>query len=123
LASIVEANHDADGIIWPLAVAPYHIHLMHIGKGEEVVQQTEALYQQLQTQGYEVLYDDRQEGPGVKFKEADLLGMPVRLTVSQRTLKTDAVEVKLRTEREKELVRLDALDLQHYLSRVGDSRR
>ncbi len=123
LASIVETNHDTDGIIWPLSVAPYQIHLMHIGKGEEVVQRTEALYQQLQEQGYEVLYDDRQESPGVKFKEADLLGMPLRLTISQRTLKTDAVEVKLRTERERDLMKLDALNLQSYLTRSDSSRR
>ena len=116
LASIVEANHDEDGIIWPPAVAPYQIHLMHIGKGDEVREQTEALYANLWAQGYEVLYDDRQESPGVKFKEADLLGMPVRLTISQRTLETNSVEVKRRTEQEKHLVKLEELDPQLYLS-------
>ena len=116
LASIVEANHDEDGIIWPPAVAPYQIHLMHIGKGDEIRQRAEALYTDLRAQGYEVLYDDRQESPGVKFKEADLLGMPLRLTISQRTLETDSVEVKHRTEAEKNLVKLDALDPQLYLS-------
>ena len=64
-------------------------------------QRTESLYTTLRAQGYEVLYDDRQESPGVKFKEADLLGMPLRLTVSQRTLENDSVEVKRRTETEK----------------------
>ena len=116
LASIVEANHDKDGIIWPPTVAPYQVHLMHIGKGDEVSQRAEALYQKLRTQGYEVLYDDRQESPGVKFKEADLLGMPLRLTISQRTLETDSVEVKLRTENQKNLVKLDELEPQLYLS-------
>ena len=111
LASIVEVNHDADGIIWPLSVAPYHIHLMHIGKGEEIVQRTERLYQQLREEGYEVLYDDRQESPGIKFKEADLLGMPVRLTISQRTLNEDSVEVKFRSEPERKVVKLDQLNL------------
>ena len=115
LASIVEANHDEDGIIWPPAVAPYQIHLMHIGKGDEVRQRAESLYADLRDQGYEVLYDDRQESPGVKFKEADLLGMPLRLTISQRTLATDSVEVKRRTEQEKNLVKLDELNLQLYL--------
>ena len=123
LASIVEANHDTDGIIWPLSVAPYQIHLMHIGKGEEVVRRAEDLYEQLQRRGYEVLYDDGQESPGVKFKKADLLGMPVRLTISQRTLETDSVEVKLRTETERDLVKLDVLDLQPYLARADNSRR
>ncbi len=116
LASIVEANHDEDGIIWPSAVAPYQIHLMHIGKGDEVREQSETLYANLRAQGYEVLYDDRQESPGVKFKEADLLGMPVRFTISQRTLETNSVEVKRRTEQEKHLVRLEELDPQLYLS-------
>lgn len=115
LASIVEANHDEDGIIWPPAVAPYQIHLMYIGKGDEVRQRTESLYADLRAQGYEVLYDDRQESPGVKFKEADLLGMPLRLTISQRTLATDSVEIKRRTEREKNLVKLDELNPQLYL--------
>ena len=116
LASIVEANHDKDGIIWPHTVAPYQIHLMHIGKGDEVRQRAESLYTQLRTQGYEVLYDDRQESPGVKFKEADLLGMPLRITISQRTLETDSVEIKCRTEAERVLVKLDELDPQLYLS-------
>ncbi len=116
LASIVEANHDKDGIIWPPAVAPYQVHLMHIGKGDEVRQRAEALYADLRAQGYEVLYDDRQESPGVKFKEADLLGMPLRLTISQRTLETDSVEAKRRTEQKKNLAKLDELDLQLYLS-------
>ena len=116
LASIVEVNHDEDGIIWPPAVAPYQIHLMYIGKGDEVRQRTESLYTELRAQGYEVLYDDRQESPGVKFKEADLLGMPVRFTISQRTLEADSVEVKRRTEQEKDLVKLDELDPQLYLS-------
>lgn len=116
LASIVEANHDEDGIIWPPAVAPYQIHLMHIGKGDEVREQSETLYANLRAQGYEVLYDDRQESPGVKFKEADLLGMPVRFTISQRTLETNSVEVKRRAEQEKHLVRLEELDPQLYLS-------
>ena len=116
LASIVEANHDEDGIIWPPVVAPYQIHLMHIGKGDEVRQRTESLYADLRADGYEVLYDDRQESPGVKFKEADLLGMPLRLTISQRTLEADSVEVKRRTEREKNLVKLDELNPQLFLS-------
>ena len=116
LASIVETNHDKDGIIWPPTVAPYQIHLMYIGKGDEVRQRTESLYTHLRAQGYEVLYDDRQESPGVKFKEADLLGMPVRFTISQRTLETNSVEVKHRTEQEKDLVKLDELDPQLYLS-------
>ena len=79
-------------------------------------EQAESLYTELRAQGYEVLYDDRRESPGVKFKEADLLGMPLRLTISQRTLETDSVEIKRRTEKKKEVVKLDELNPQHYLS-------
>jgi prolyl-tRNA synthetase len=109
LASIVEANHDKDGIVWPPAVAPYQLHLMHIGKDEDVIERADALYQRLQQEGYDVLYDDRSGSAGFKFKEADLLGMPVRITVSQRTLEADSVEVKLRSELERRIVRLDTL--------------
>ena len=116
LASIVEANHDKDGIIWPPAVAPYQIHLMYIGKGDEVRQQAESLYTELCAQGYDVLYDDRQESPGVKFKEADLLGMPLRFTISQRTIESDSVEIKRRNEGKKRLVKLSELNPQLYLS-------
>jgi len=107
MASVVEDSHDEDGIIWPLSVAPYHIYLMNIGRGKDVIEQAEKLYAQLQEQNYEVLFDDREESPGVKFKDADLLGMPIRVTVSSRTLREDAVEVKLRKEKEKQIIKLD----------------
>jgi prolyl-tRNA synthetase len=110
MASVVEANHDEDGIIWPLSVAPYQIYLMNIGQGEDVIEQAEKLYVQLQNQGYEVLFDDREESPGVKFKDADLLGMPIRLAVSARTLRENSVEVKLRREKDKQMVKLDNLN-------------
>ena len=107
MASVVEAHHDEDGIIWPLSVAPYQIYLMNIGKGKDVIEQAEKLYAQLQEQGYEVLFDDRKESPGVKFNDADLLGIPIRLAVSSRTLRENSVEVKLRQEKEKQMVKLD----------------
>jgi prolyl-tRNA synthetase len=110
MASVVEANHDEDGIIWPLSVTPYQIYLMNIGQGEDIIEQAEKLYVQLQNQGYEVLFDDREESPGVKFKDADLLGMPIRVTVSARTLRENSVEVKLRREKEKQMVKLDNLN-------------
>ena len=107
MASVVEDSHDEDGIIWPLSVAPYQIYLMNIGRGKDVIEQAEKLYAQLQEQSYEVLFDDREESPGVKFKDADLLGIPIRVAVSSRTLREDAVEVKLRKEKEKQIVKLD----------------
>jgi prolyl-tRNA synthetase len=96
MAIIVEQHHDADGIIWPSAVAPYQIHLMHVGKGEEVVAASERLYAQLQADGWEVLYDDRAASAGVKFKDADLIGIPLRLAVGARGLADNSVEAKWR---------------------------
>jgi prolyl-tRNA synthetase len=107
LAGIVEANHDDHGIIWPPQLAPYDTHLVALGMDRpEVVQACERLYEELQQAGISVLYDDRDESPGVKFNDADLLGMPQRLTVSPRTLAGQNVEVKRRTEKESALVPL-----------------
>ncbi|MEE9284268.1 MAG: proline--tRNA ligase [Dehalococcoidia bacterium] len=106
LAAVVEQNHDERGIVWPASVAPFQAHLVVLGadRQAQVAQEAEGLYQDLRRQGVEVLYDDRAESPGVKFNDADLLGMPVRLTVSPRTVKESAVEVKRRSEAEATLV-------------------
>jgi len=115
LAAIVEQHHDAQGMVWPWSVAPYHIHLLSLGRDEAVVAWAEALYRELQKASvdrpspYEVLYDDRSESAGVKFNDADLIGLPLRLTVSRRTVAQNAVECKLRSHGERELVPLDAL--------------
>jgi prolyl-tRNA synthetase len=101
MAIIVEAHHDDDGIIWPPSVAPYNIHLMHIGKGDDVRQTAETLYQQLQQAGFSVLYDDRELSAGVKFKDADLIGIPWRVAVGSRALAENCVEVKPRQSRER----------------------
>ncbi|WP_202077158.1 proline--tRNA ligase [Caldalkalibacillus salinus] len=85
LAAIIEQHHDQDGIIWPETVAPFDIHLITVNpKKEEQRELGEKLYQQLQEQGYDVLFDDRQERPGVKFKDADLMGIPLRITVGKQ---------------------------------------
>jgi prolyl-tRNA synthetase len=101
LQSIAEENNDENGLIWPITVAPYHVHLIALRGGEE---QAERLYKDLQAAGLEVLYDDRDESPGVKFNDADLIGIPIRITASQRSLKENNVELKLRREKEKEAV-------------------
>lgn len=118
LASIVEAWHDEDGIIFPITVAPYQFHLLSLGKSDEVIETAERLYEKLTSQGYEVLYDDRDESPGVKLKDADLLGMPIRLAVSRRTLERNSIEVKLRAEKEAELVEIDKFDPDIYIERA-----
>ena len=105
LACIIEQHHDERGIIWPVSVAPFHVHLVSLGTNvPEVVQAAEALYRALLAQGYDVLYDDREETAGVKFNDADLIGAPVRLTISRRTLASHSYEVKARWASEVRLV-------------------
>ncbi len=99
LACVVEAHHDDAGIVWPVTVAPYQVHLVVLGrKAPEAVAAAETLYQQLWDAGIETLYDDREESPGVKFNDADLLGLPLRLTVGARALQSGAVELKRRAD-------------------------
>jgi len=108
MAAVIEQHHDDKGIIWPAAIAPYQIHLCPLYRDDSsVVEVTEKLYTELTMQGIEVLYDDREESPGVKFNDADLLGMPVRVTVSPRTLEKNSVELKQRSEKESQLVPLE----------------
>jgi prolyl-tRNA synthetase len=107
MAAVIEQNHDEKGIIWPPSLAPYQIYLCPLYKeGTKVEEVAEKLYTELEAAGLEVLFDDRQESPGVKFNDADLLGMPLRLTVSPRTLEKNSVELKKRAEKESELVPL-----------------
>ena len=96
-AAAIEQGHDADGIVWPEAIAPYQVHLLVVNvKEQPLAAMAEALYAELGAAGVEVLYDDRDERPGVKFKDADLLGMPLRLTVGARARKEGLVEIRRR---------------------------
>jgi prolyl-tRNA synthetase len=106
VAAVIEQNHDADGIIWPWPVAPYHVHLVGLDVANPQIAEVAAgLEGALEAAGFEVLYDDREDAsPGVKFKDADLLGMPLRLTVGARGLKDGIVE--LRDRRTKAVVKL-----------------
>lgn len=105
MACIIEQHHDAQGIIWPPSVAPFDVHLILLGQpGTEVGAAADGLYEWLKEHGFDVLYDDRNERAGVKFNDADLIGIPVRLTVSDRTLAQGGVEMKLRWEAERRLV-------------------
>ncbi|MBI3041048.1 MAG: proline--tRNA ligase [Chloroflexi bacterium] len=108
LAAGIEQNHDDKGIIWPLAIAPYHIYLCPLYlENPQVAITAEKLYTDLEGQHLEVLFDDRKESPGVKFNDADLLGIPVRVTISPRTLEKNSVEVKWRSEKEPQLLPLE----------------
>jgi prolyl-tRNA synthetase len=109
LACVAEAHHDEHGLVWPITVAPFHVHLVLLrGKGTLQAEETaDKLYADLQAACVEVLYDDRDENPGVKFNDADLIGCPVRITVSERALGQGGVEMKLRREQAKGIVPLE----------------
>ena len=98
MACIIEHHHDDQGIKWPITIAPYQVMLVGLGtdKTPEVVEAAERIYVDLKALGIEVLYDDRDERAGVKFNDADLLGIPLRLTVGGKGLKSGALELKLR---------------------------
>ena len=105
VAAAVEQNHDDDGIIWPRPLAPYEVSLLALNiQDDQVVEAADKLYATLEEQGVEVLYDDRDERPGVKFKDADLIGLPVRMVVGSKSLAEGKVELSLRRDKEKHLV-------------------
>ncbi len=101
LACIAEQHHDERGLTWPLSVAPFPIHLVSLaGKKEQVQQTAELVAASLDGAGLEPLFDDRSESAGVKFNDADLIGLPLRITVSERSLRQGGVEMKLRRSTE-----------------------
>jgi prolyl-tRNA synthetase len=105
----IEQSHDKDGIVWPKAIAPFAVHICVLDiDNEEVRQASEIIYSELKARGLEVLMDDRAERPGVKFKDADLLGMPMRLNIGSRGLQNGEVELVTRSTREVQKVPLDA---------------
>ncbi len=114
LACIAEAHSDDHGLVWPVSVAPFQVHLVALAKGGgPAAEAAEKCYEELEDAGVEVLLDDRPESPGVKFNDADLIGVPVRLTVGERSLKRGQVEMKVRRTAE----RVDA-PLREVVSRV-----
>lgn len=116
MAAIVEEHHDAHGIRWPASVTPFLVHIVSLVRDEEGTAQADALYARLWEAGVDALYDDR-VGPsaGVKFNDADLIGCPLRITVSRRSLANGGVEAKWRSGDEREVVPVDAVE--GYLGR------
>jgi prolyl-tRNA synthetase len=106
LAAAVELHHDQDGIAWPFAIAPYHATVLTLGREPELASAAEEVVGALARAGVEVLYDDREERAGVKFKDADLVGIPLRIAVGKKGLAAGQVEWKLRRGKEVELVPL-----------------
>lgn len=100
LGTVVEASHDEKGIIWPKSIAPYHVHMIQLGDDEELNTIAEKLYETMLSKGIEVIFDDRDVRAGEKFNDADLIGIPLRLVISKRTLEENSVEWKFRNEKD-----------------------
>jgi prolyl-tRNA synthetase len=101
VASAIEQRHDTDGIVWPWSIAPAQIHVLPVNVKQAPMRETaERLYQDLGAAGYEAILDDRDDRPGVKFKDADLLGLPIRVTIGARLAKDGMVELRTRRERQ-----------------------
>ncbi len=112
-AASIEQNHDAKGMIWPPSIAPFHVHLLPVTTSEKVLDTSKNLYQALTKAGIEVLWDDREERAGVKFNDADLIGIPYHLTIGDKGLKNSIVEIKHR--RTGEVVKIKPGQILRYL--------
>jgi prolyl-tRNA synthetase len=122
VATVIEQHNDQNGIRWPLALAPYQVQIVALGDSAEVRAAVEQIEAGLERAGIEVLVDDREERPGVKFKDADLIGVPLRVTVGEKGLKSGQVELKPRSEpdpKKAELVPLGAI-VETLVARVRD---
>ncbi|HYN88275.1 MAG TPA: His/Gly/Thr/Pro-type tRNA ligase C-terminal domain-containing protein, partial [Ardenticatenaceae bacterium] len=107
LACLAEAHYDDRGLRLPVAVAPYELYLVRLSRNDPALEeQSDEVYRELQAAGIEVLYDDRDVSPGVKFADADLLGIPLRATISARSLKSGGVELKRRDQDETRVIPL-----------------
>jgi prolyl-tRNA synthetase len=118
VATTIEQHNDANGMIWPMSVAPYHVHLVTIGQSDNILAAARELYHKLQTANVEVLWDDRDERPGVKFKDADLIGIPLRVTIGAKGLVEGRIELKARTESDPKKAEL--LPIAEAYSKIAD---
>ena len=105
LASIIEAHHDDNGIMWTMSTAPFQVAVVPVMYKDKMKEVADKLYEELQAAGIDVILDDRDERPGVKFKDADLIGYPIRIVVGDKNLPN--VELKRRCEKDPELVPAD----------------
>jgi prolyl-tRNA synthetase len=122
-AAAIEQNHDADGIVWPTPIAPYEVTLLSLQPGDaQVAEVCERLYRELGEAGIEVLYDDRDERPGVKFKDADLIGIPHRIAVGKKGVAEGVVEIKARRAPEVRKVPIDSAARDLTALVVGERR-
>lgn len=104
IGTVVEASHDEHGIIWPKAIAPYSVHLLYLGNDPDAIKYAEECYKKLLDKKIDVLFDDRNESAGKKLNDADLIGIPLRVVISKKTLEKKGVEIKMRNEKEARIV-------------------
>jgi prolyl-tRNA synthetase len=121
VATTVEQHHDDNGIRWPIAVAPYHVHVVTLGNEGDVLATARALCDSLELAGAEVLWDDRDERPGVKFKDADLIGIPLRVIIGAKGLAAGHVELKTRTDSDPK--RVERLPIPEAAATIADRVR
>ena len=112
MACFMEQSYDEKGIIWKKPLAPFHVHLIGVNghKMPEVAEMSDKLYAEMQKAGYEVLYDDREETAGIKFNDADLIGMPVQVICGSKNLKDGKLEIKYRASGEREIIEIAELE-------------
>lgn len=121
VAAAVEQSHDDDGIIWPMPIAPFEVVVTSVGRDEAVMAAATRTYETLLSAGIDVLFDDRDERPGVKFKDADLIGFPLRIAVGAKSLAAGNVEWSFRKDREKQLAPPDQA-IAHVIESVKSLR-
>jgi prolyl-tRNA synthetase len=108
IATIVETHNDEKGIIWPISVSPYQVHLISLEEDKSILEKSEEIYKLLANNGIEVLWDERKEtSAGVKFHDADLIGIPIRLVISQKSLSQNGIEIKLRNEQKIDIIKFE----------------
>ncbi|MBI5538041.1 MAG: proline--tRNA ligase [Deltaproteobacteria bacterium] len=110
VATTIEQFNDTDGMLWPMSIAPYQVHVVGVGQDAAVVDACNKLVAELEQRGVEVLFDDRVERPGVKFKDADLIGIPLRVTIGAKGLASGGIELKPRTERDSKKAEIVPVD-------------
>jgi len=115
VASVIEQRNDENGMIWPLSIAPFQVVIITMGKSETAMAASEKLYQDMMNAGIEVLWDDRKERPGVKFKDAELMGLPIHVVVGDRGLDADAIEIRQRTGSKQEVRLTVVIDTIHSI--------
>jgi len=109
IAAVIEQCHDDEGIVWPLALAPFQVSIISMSKSDISLQASESIYQSLLDAGVEVLWDERKERPGVKFKDAELMGIPFHIVVGDRGLEADAIEIRQRAGEKQEVPMADVV--------------